>query len=138
MVVRWPGRVEAGRESAEPAMNTDLFPTLHALAGLPLPADREIDGRDLSPLLQGTGGSPREHLFFYPVLDSLPGAVRSGRFKYRLATGDLGRDRPHLSRVDADAEAHELSRLHPDEAKRLAGVLESTRQRVAANPRGWR
>ncbi|MCZ6784500.1 MAG: sulfatase-like hydrolase/transferase, partial [Proteobacteria bacterium] len=138
MIVHWPGRVEAGRVNDEPAMNIDLFPTLLSLAGLPLPDDREIDGRDLSALLDGTGGRPRDDLFFFPVLDSLPGAVRSGAFKYLRSTGDLGRDRAHLSRVDGDAEAHELSDLHPETAERLAASLEAMRERIDENPRGWR
>ncbi|KAL6093750.1 hypothetical protein STEG23_037295 [Scotinomys teguina] len=33
----------------------DLFPTLAALAGVGLPGDRIIDGRDLSPLFRGGG-----------------------------------------------------------------------------------
>ncbi|MFP6664831.1 MAG: sulfatase [Deltaproteobacteria bacterium] len=138
MIVRWPGRVPAGAVSAEPAMNTDLFPTLLSLAGLPLPADREIDGRDISALLEGRAGSPHDQLFFFPVTESLPGAVRSGRFKYLLSTGDNGRNRAHLSRLDADAEAHELSNLYPDEAKRLDVTLQAMRERIEENPRGWR
>ncbi|MBW2315775.1 MAG: sulfatase [Deltaproteobacteria bacterium] len=137
MIVRWPGRVAARSESHEPAMNTDLFPTLLSLAGLPLPTDREIDGRDLTALLEGRAGSPHEPLYFFPVLDSLPGAVRSGPFKYLRSTGDLGRDRSHLSRVDRDEEGHELSKLHPEEAVRLEAALEEMRSQVEANPRGW-
>jgi arylsulfatase A-like enzyme len=137
MIVRWPGRVPPGGASGEPAMNTDLFPTLLSLAGLPLPSDREIDGKDLTALLEGPAPSPHDALFFFPVMDSLPGAVRSGRFKYLRSTGDLGRDRGHLSRVDADAEAHELSARHPEEARRLETALDAMRARIAANPRGW-
>jgi arylsulfatase A-like enzyme len=137
MIVRWPGRVEAGRVSAEPAMNTDLFPTLMALAGLPMPSDREIDGHDIGPLLEGTGPSPHENLYFFPVIETQPGAVRSGAFKYLLSTGDLGRDRAHLSRVDADEEGHELSSRHPDVAQRLKRDLDAMRERIDANPRGW-
>jgi uncharacterized sulfatase len=38
-IVRWPGRIEAGTSSDEPAMNIDVFPTCLALAGLSLPRD---------------------------------------------------------------------------------------------------
>jgi arylsulfatase/uncharacterized sulfatase len=98
MIVRSPGRVPA-RVSGAPAMNTDLFPTLLALAGLPLPRDRVIDGRDLAPLLSGGAFPGPEPLYFFPTADPLPGAVRLGRFKYLRRTGDWGRDRPHLTRV---------------------------------------
>ena len=137
MIVRWPGRIPLGAVSAEMAMSTDLFPTLLALADLPLPRDRVIDGLDIAPMLEGRTGSPHRALYYFPVFDSLPGAVRSARFKYLLSTGDQGRDRPHLSRIDGDAEAHELSRLHPAEARSLAEALQSKRREVAENPRGW-
>jgi uncharacterized sulfatase len=138
MIVRWPGRVPAGTVTSEPAMNTDLFPTLLSLAGIRLPTDREIDGRNLTELIEGRAASPHNALFFFPVLDSLPGAVRFGSFKYLHSTGDLGRDRAHLSRVDADAEAHDLSRLYPEETQRLGTLLDAMRERIEANPRGWR
>jgi hypothetical protein len=137
MIVRWPGRIEAAAVSSELGMNTDFFPTLLTLAGLPLPTDRVIDGRDLGPMLAGRTASPHSALYFFPVFETLPGAVRSPRFKYLLSTGDTGRDRPHLSRVDADAEAHELSGLFPREAKRHAAMLERMRGRIEHDPRGW-
>jgi arylsulfatase A-like enzyme len=137
MIVRWPGRVAAGVESDEPAMNTDLFPTLLSLAGLPLPTDRVIDGEDLTAFLEGRAEDPHEAIYFFPVLDTLPGAVRSGHFKYLRSTGDVGRDRSHLSRVDLDEEGHELSALHPEEAASLEAALEEMRAQVEANPRGW-
>ena len=81
MLASWPGTLPAGRTTAAPAMNFDLFPTLLALAGLELPSDRVIDGRDLWPLLTGSAEeSPHDALFFFNanVIDG----VRSGRLKY--------------------------------------------------------
>ena len=137
MIVRWPGRVAAGETNAM-AMNTDLLPTLLSLAGLPPPEDRVLDGRDLSGLLASGEASPHQYLFYFPLLASQPEAVRDARFKYLLATGDPGRDRPHLTRIDADLEAHDLRQKHPEVARRLAAALEAKRQEIAENPRGWR
>ncbi len=81
MIAAWPGTLPAGKSVGAPAMNFDLFPTILALAGLELPDDRAIDGRDLWPILSGeTDESPHEALFFFNanVIDG----VRSGRFKY--------------------------------------------------------
>jgi arylsulfatase A-like enzyme len=64
-----------------PAMSIDLFPTLLRLAGLDLPQDRVIDGRDISGLLRGTEtASPHDALFFFNA-NVIDGA-RSGRWKY--------------------------------------------------------
>lgn len=77
----WPGRVRAGSVISAPVMGIDLFPTLVRLAGLELPSDRTIDGRDLMPLLEGrTQESPHEALFFFNA-NVIDGA-RSGRWKY--------------------------------------------------------
>jgi Arylsulfatase A and related enzymes len=53
LIVKWPGRILAGALCSEPAMNTDLFPALLPLAGLGLPQDRIIDGKDIGGLLVG-------------------------------------------------------------------------------------
>jgi arylsulfatase A-like enzyme len=51
LVVRWPGRVEAGRVIEAPVRLVDVMPTLLALAGAELPV--AVQGRDLGPLLRG-------------------------------------------------------------------------------------
>jgi len=94
MIARWPGRLPAGVVSDAMAMNIDVFPTLLSLAGLPLPQDRMIDGRDLSAVLTSGAASPHEQLFYFPVFGSLPEAVRDARFKLLRSSGDAGRDRP--------------------------------------------
>ena len=52
-IVRWPGRVEAGRLSHEPVSAVDLLPTLCRLAGVECPEGRTLDGVDVTPLLLG-------------------------------------------------------------------------------------
>ncbi|NNJ24720.1 Acetyl esterase [Planctomycetes bacterium LzC2] len=51
-IVRGPG-VPAGRTSDAVIHAMDWYPTLATLAGIEVPADRVIDGRDVSPLLLG-------------------------------------------------------------------------------------
>lgn len=149
MIALWPGTIAAGRVDETPAMQIDVFPTLLSLAGLPLPDDRTIDGIDLSTLLVGDAFAPEgtpaaapaevlaRPLYFFPVTDSRPDAVRLGVFKWKRATGDWGRDRGHLSRVDLDVEAHDLSSLSPRVAEDLARRLEAMRAEVGERPRGW-
>jgi arylsulfatase A-like enzyme len=52
-MIRWPGRVPAGAVSDAIVHAVDLFPTLAALAGAAVPADRPIDGVDQSGLFLG-------------------------------------------------------------------------------------
>lgn len=55
-LVRWPGRIEAGRTNGTPIIGTDLLPTFCEAAGVAHSPDRELDGRSLLPLWLG-----REH-----------------------------------------------------------------------------
>lgn len=77
----WPGHIPAGRVIDAPAMNFDLFPTVLGLAGLELPRDRVIDGRDLWPLLGGASdATPHDALFFFNA--NVVDGARGGRWKY--------------------------------------------------------
>lgn len=63
---RWPGVIPAGRVLDQPVSMMDVFPTIARVAGVPLPADRRIDGVDILPLLQGhTEVAPHEFMFHY-------------------------------------------------------------------------
>jgi arylsulfatase/uncharacterized sulfatase len=138
MLVRWPGRLPAGAVRDAMGMQIDLFPTLLRLAGLPLPADRAIDGADLFETWRSGAPSAHAHLFYFPTIGATPVAVRDARFKYRRETGDLGRSKPHLSDLALDAEAHNLTSLHPGETAALASALDAMTRSVEENPRGWR
>jgi len=138
MIARWPGRIPAGVVSDGLGMNTDLFPTLLGEAGVRPPSDREIDGRDLMPVLERGAPSAHDVLFYTSTWGGTIDAVRDQRFKYRASTADFGRNKPQLWRMDADAEAHNLIALYPADAQRLAERLQAQRAALEENPRGWR
>jgi len=138
LLVRWPGRIPAGAVREEMGMGIDVFPTLLALAGVPLPGDRVIDGANLFETWRDGAPSPHEFLFYFPTIGTAPDAVRDARFKYLARTGQEARSKPHLSDLSRDAEAHNLAALHPAETARLAGALEAMTRSVEENPRGWR
>ena len=52
-VVRWPARLEPGIEVDQILLNLDWFPTILAMAGLDVPDDALIRGRNFLPLLVG-------------------------------------------------------------------------------------
>ena len=83
--------------------------------------------------------SPHEYLYFFsPLGGGDVGAVRDARFKYLLSTGDLGRDRPHLSSLEHDQEQHDLRHRFPEDAARLREELDTMQRQLDRNPRGWR
>jgi arylsulfatase len=52
-IVRWPGKVPAGRVSNELVHQVDWFPTLVNAGGGTVPTDRQIDGIDMADFLLG-------------------------------------------------------------------------------------
>ncbi len=147
-IAHWPGTLPAGAVRDEMAMGIDVFPTVLALAGLPLPGDREIDGRDILPLLRDGAPSPHESLFFYWT-DTL-GAVRSGNLKYHIrrpvsvgyAPVPIGVGLPKgpwLFDLGLDSdESYDVSHNRPEDFQRLARMLADRRELDQSNPRGFR
>jgi arylsulfatase A-like enzyme len=83
-VMRWPGQIPAGTETAEPLGTIDILPTFAQLADAPLPP-LPIDGRDGWPLISGKPGakSPQETYLFYYENHQLQ-ALTSGPWKLQL------------------------------------------------------
>ncbi len=82
--VAWqPGTVPEGSTCKEVVSGMDLMPTFAALARAKPPADRKIDGHDITALLHGEKGakSPWEHFDYY--FGNELHATRSGRWKFR-------------------------------------------------------
>ena len=69
-IIRWTGRIPAGRVSNEIVHQVDFLPTLAAAIGADiLPTDRAIDGVDQLPFLEGKQAtSSRDHVIFYTHL----------------------------------------------------------------------
>ena len=125
----WPGKIEAGAVTGQIACTMDVFATAVRLAGGELPADRTIDGVDLSPLLFGTGPGPRQSLVYYR--DTTAYAIRKGRYKAHVATrGGYGKDSavrhdpPLLFDLGVDpSEKYNVAKDHPDVVADLLRLL---------------
>ncbi|MCP5539583.1 MAG: sulfatase-like hydrolase/transferase [Akkermansiaceae bacterium] len=103
-IARWPGRIPAGHVSGEPAVMMDLFVTVLKAAGIPLPTDREFDGRDIMPLF--TSDSPSPHDGVLGHLGENPATIRDARWKLHLLAprdGFLRLDKPGERWIDPRA-----------------------------------
>ena len=79
MIVRWPGRVPAGRSSDYPWGGWDVLPTAAALAGTDVPKD--IDGISVLPALRGDAAPRRGYFYWEHHQKTFSQAVREGRLK---------------------------------------------------------
>ncbi len=108
----------------------DLLPTFAALAGVAAPDDRELDGYDLTPALKGTGGSPRDRVFYYRGTSVW--AARKGAWKihYRTKSGYLRdpiieHDPPLLYNLEVDpGEKMNVAEDHPDIVAEIDAMVE--------------
>lgn len=129
-IIRWPGKIAEGTVIDEPVVHYDVYPTVLAASGLALPADREIDGFDLGPLMAGEGGrDPSGAPFSYLSMrldNQTPGAFRLGDHKLKFAVHE--NEAPYaperhdelLFDLSSDpGEASDLSATTPELAKEL-------------------
>ncbi|UCC24489.1 MAG: DUF4976 domain-containing protein, partial [Gemmatimonadales bacterium] len=56
LLVKWPGVTDPGAVVDAVAVSHDLYPTLLAMANLPLRPQQHVDGVNLVPLLRALGG----------------------------------------------------------------------------------
>lgn len=64
-ILRWPEKIPAGKSSNEIVHITDMFTTLLKMAGLSIPRDREIDGKDQSSFFFGEQEKSNREGFIY-------------------------------------------------------------------------
>jgi arylsulfatase A-like enzyme len=96
MIIRWPGKVPAGKVENGIVSGLDWFPTFVAAAGNPNIAEElkkgkqlgdrtykvYLDGYNQMDLITGKGPSKRNEIFYFA--ETTLGAVRIGDFKYRF------------------------------------------------------
>jgi len=82
-IVRWPGRIPAGRVSNEIVHVTDLYPTLARIAAAPLPGDRPIDGINQLEFFLGKQEKSNREGFVYYIKNELR-AVKWRNWKMHL------------------------------------------------------
>ncbi len=138
-LVNWPGHIPSGQFNHQIVMTADIFPTVCRLAGVELPSDRTIDGRNIWPVLTGGASSPHEYVAWSegPQL-----AIRQGKWKLVLngvthdgtPEGDkplTGDDAVFLSNVEEDpGESRNLRHQYPAVTDQLQTLVQTWRKSV--------
>jgi arylsulfatase len=124
----WPETVPAGEVCMDMSSTLDLYSTLLSLAGVGIPADRKVDGRDITPHLMGDGSLADSPYFFYGPAKLH--AVRLGSWKLHIHTSSqTGADYfdgklPLLFNLDEDpSEKYDLSVQNPEKIEELLEVI---------------
>ncbi len=134
-IMRWPGQIPAGSANDEITGIIDILPTFCEIAGVEVPSDRIIDGKNILPYMLGKSVEEPIHERFI-----VPGStIRYGDWKLLVKyqkPGGSNRGMGDTTRVGAEAgslfnlredigETKDVSREYPDIAKELETMMQS-------------
>ena len=138
-----PGTIPEGEIYDGLMSGVDVFPTILTLLGIELPQDRVIDGMDMWPFLTGQSDSPRTELFLNKDKDTF--ALLEDNFKYlersysENGTYWMLQQGPFLYNLDTDPEeAYDVTTHFPEKAEEMAQKIDSFKQSLKENIRGWK
>jgi arylsulfatase A len=138
-LMRWPGKIPAGRVCEEVCTSLDFLPTFAALAGATTNPARKIDGFDASDLWLGKDGAKSrydERGFFFYHMSQLQ-AVRRGPWKLYLPlekslSQGAKKAPPQAQRLfdvrNDIGEQHEASAEQPEVVKSLLALADDARK----------
>ena len=125
LIVRWPGRIEAGSESEAIVSSVDFYPTFLELANGSKPGDQVLDGCSMVPAwTENTFDPEREVFTHYPVYhhEQPMSALRKGDWKLveNLVSGEF-----ELFNLQYDVnEMTDLKYSYPEKLTEMKAVLE--------------
>ena len=128
-LVRWPGRIPAGRVSDQVGITMDLSASILAVTNTPVPADARLEGVNLFPILEGRAPEVERTLFWRTnVGNRTQRAVRNGDWKVVV-------DATHVMvfNVRSDiGERNDLANQRQDIARRLRPLVAAWEDEIDA------
>lgn len=127
-IVKWPGRIPAGRVSPQVGITMDLTASILATTGSRLPEGLRLDGMNLFPILMGQSPVVERTLFWRTNGGRAQRAVRSGDWKLII---DGNSEIVFDVRKDM-GERNDLTSQHQDTVRRLRALLGKWEEEVNA------
>ncbi|MBD2867281.1 sulfatase family protein [Paenibacillus arenilitoris] len=132
VIMRWPGRIPAGRRVPGLVQQADLMPTILEAARSASPAGIDatklqspdgMDGRSLWPAIRGESDGAHERVYLSECAWQAARGIRTDRYKF-IRTYDAGLfDRPPRELYDLSTDPEETVNLAEEQAE-LADRLE--------------
>jgi arylsulfatase A-like enzyme len=129
-IMRWPGKVPAGKVTDEFLTTLEIVPTLLAATGAATPTKVTLDGFDMLPVLRGEKPSARTEMFWQRRADK---AARVGQWKWL----DSAKGKGLYDLATDPGETNDLSQENPEVVKLMQTRFAAWKKEMdAAEPRG--
>ncbi len=130
-MARWPAEIEGKRSFTPPIHHIDLFHTIAAAAKARLPVDRQLDGINLLPYINGTKtGAPHDTLFWREGHQQT--VLHKG---WKMIRADLPDKRWLFNLTDDPTEQVNLASSHPQQVELMENLLDAHNAQQA--PPAW-
>jgi arylsulfatase A-like enzyme len=138
-IMRWKGRLPAGKTYSQPVIQLDVHTTALAAAGIPIHKDWQLDGVDLLPFVSGRSSAAPHDALFWRLGGIM--AVRKGPWKLVQSYPGGGRDDPSALTLsgaqlfnlrDDIGETSDVAAKHPQRVKELSDTWRSWANRLTA------
>jgi len=129
LIIKYPGKGKPGTMIRTPVSSIDFFPTILDICGIKY-TDEEIDGVNLTPLLEKDEMPERPLFWHYPHYSNQGGepgsAIRLGKFKL---IDNFEKERAELYDLENDiSEKNDISALYPEKTEELYKLLNEWRK----------
>jgi arylsulfatase A-like enzyme len=128
-VIRWKGKLPAGKTDARPIIQLDVLPTALAAAGIGIKQEWGLDGVNLLPFLSGTRADAPHDALYWRLGGIM--AIRKGDWKLvKVHEGGLQEDPAKLTLAGAQlfniandiSERNDLTASRPEKVQELSAA----------------
>ena len=143
-LVRWPGKVPAGRvEESAIVGGVDFLPTIAALAGVKVPANLAPDGEDKSALWLGAAATPRSRPLYWEWISNVSGSPEDGYMPpplcvrdcdWKLFVDHAGKNAQLFNIPKDPGEHQDLAVQYPEVVKTLTAKALAWNKTLPASP----
>ena len=117
--VKWPAQFAKGEQIDDVVHHTDIFPTIAAAAGVSIPGDRIIDGKNLIPHGKGESSGKLHDALFWKH-DHYQAVLSDG---WKLQVSQRPGKTWLINLTEDPGEQNNLAATHPEKVQQLAALL---------------
>ncbi|MCH9725030.1 MAG: sulfatase-like hydrolase/transferase [Planctomycetes bacterium] len=135
-IVQWPAHVKPGTTSDIPVSGLDILPTLCAVADIPVPSDRVLDGTNVLPVFKGKSLKRTKPLYwqFNRARNAAKVAIRDGEWKL-LARLDVPSLKPSGGITKQEIDHVKQAKLAEFELYHIQSDIAETTDRSESEPK---